>query len=277
MKGGLVVVAYALRALAEVGLLPRLAADVVIVADEEVGSPEGKAILTALAARAETDAALVFEAGRAEDAIILARKGTGGVTAIATGKAAHAGNNHRDGANAIWALARFIDAAQGLTDYARGRTVNVGKVEGGQSKNTVPDSAKAELDLRFESKIEGEQLVKELHEAAAHIASQLPGTEIELRGGIARAPLERTARSEALGKSYGAFASQVGLGHAFAKLLGGGSDANTTSALGIASIDGLGPRGKGFHTKDEQIEIATMIPKTEALMRYLASRVQVRA
>jgi glutamate carboxypeptidase len=270
MKGGLVVVAYALRALAEASLLPGIAADIVIVADEEVGSPEGKAIIASRAA--EADAALVFEAGRAEDAIILARKGTGGVTAIATGKAAHAGNNHADGANAIWALARFVDQAQRLTDYGRGRTVNVGKIEGGQSKNTVPDSAKAELDLRFESKVEGEQLVKELHEAASRITAEVPGTQIELRGGIARAPLERTGRSEALGKSYGDFARVAGLGSGFAKLLGGGSDANTTSALGIASIDGLGPRGKGFHTKDEQIEIATMIPKAEALLRYLASR-----
>ena len=72
--------------------------------------------------------------------------------------------------------------------------------------------------------------------------------------------------------SYGAFARAAGLGAGEAKLLGGGSDANTTSALGIASIDGLGPRGKGFHTKDELIEIRTLLPKAEALLRYLASR-----
>ena len=42
--------------------------------------------------------------------------------------------------------------------------------------------------------------------------------------------------------------------------------------MGIASIDGLGPRGKGFHTKDEQIEIATMIAKAQALARFLATR-----
>lgn len=270
MKGGLVVVAYALRALAEVGLLDRVGLDVLIVADEEVGTPEGRGLIEARAARA--NAALVFEAGRAADLIITARKGTGGVTAIATGKAAHAGNNHADGANALWAIAKLVDGAQQLTDYARGITVNVGKIEGGQGKNTVPDSARAEIDLRFETKVDGENLVKQLGEIAARATAAVPGTSIEIKGGVLRAPLERTEGSVALMRSYAEIARSVGLGDGEAKLLGGGSDANTTSALGIASIDGLGPRGKGFHTKDEQIEIATLVPKAEALFRWLAGR-----
>ena len=39
--------------------------------------------------------------------------------------------------------------------------------------------------------------------------------------------------------------------------------------MGIASIDGLGPRGIGFHTKDEQIEVATLVLKAQALARFL--------
>jgi len=54
--------------------------------------------------------------------------------------------------------------------------------------------------------------------------------------------------------------------------VGGGSDASTSSAMGIPSIDGLGPRGKGFHTVEEFIEVDTLIPKAQALARYLASR-----
>ncbi|MGZ6071567.1 MAG: M20 family peptidase, partial [Myxococcaceae bacterium] len=55
-------------------------------------------------------------------------------------------------------------------------------------------------------------------------------------------------------------------------LIGGGSDASTSAAMGIASIDGLGPRGKGFHTVDEHIEVDTLVPKAEALARFLVSR-----
>jgi glutamate carboxypeptidase len=94
MKGGLVVIAFALKALAATGGLDGVVPiRVVIVSDEEVGSPEGQGVLAASISGAS--AALVFEAGRKGDAIITRRKGTGGMTAVAHGRAAHAGNAHR--------------------------------------------------------------------------------------------------------------------------------------------------------------------------------------
>jgi len=271
MKGGLVVMAYAIRAIAEtvgLGAVPPLR--VVVVSDEEVGSPEGQGIITRASARA--GAALVFEAGRKADAIITRRKGTGAMKAVAHGRAAHAGANHKDGANAIWALARFVDLAQRKTDYGRGITVNVGRVSGGESKNTVPDRAEANLDIRFETKGDAEWLIAALGEAAQEAAAGVPGTRIELTGGASRLPLERTEASGALLVEYGACAAAVGLGASEASLIGGGSDASTTSAMGIPSIDGLGPRGSGFHTKDELSELSTFVPKAEAVARFLIGR-----
>ncbi len=271
MKGGLVVVAWALRAVAEtVGLAAIPSLRVVIVADEEVGSPEGQGILRETIAGASS--CLVFEAGRKGDLVITRRKGTGGMTATAHGKAAHSGNAHKEGANAIWALARFVEAAQNLTDYGRGVTVNVGKFTGGQGKNTVPDEARAEIDLRFETREDGEALERAIRAAAALAAESVQGTRIELTGGVGRLPLERTAASVSLMESYLASARSVGLGSGEAPLIGGGSDASTSSAMGIASIDGLGPRGIGFHTKDEQIEVATLLLKAQALARFLIAQ-----
>jgi glutamate carboxypeptidase len=266
MKGGLVVIAYALRAVAEVvGLGAAMPVRVVIVSDEEVGSPEGKAVIQGAVAGAAS--ALVFEAGRKADAIIVSRKGVGALTAEAEGKAAHAGANHRDGANAIWALSRFIDRAQQLTDYEAGITVNCGKVSGGLGRNTVPHEASAHFDFRFVTRADGERLMARFQEAAEEAA--VPGTRIRLSGGIGRLPLERSAENVALMQAYAACARASGLGDAEAPLIGGGSDASTTSQMGIASIDGLGPRGQGFHTKDEQIETATLVPKAQALARFL--------
>jgi glutamate carboxypeptidase len=271
MKGGLVVVAFALRALAETVGLDRMAPiRLVVVADEEVGSPEGQGVIGA--AIAGSSACLVFEAGRKGDAIITRRKGTGGMTAVAHGKAAHAGANHQDGANAIWALARFVDRAQALTSYDRGITVNVGKIAGGEAKNTVPDRAEAGLDLRFLTRAEGEALVRDVRRAAELAVEAVPGTRIDLAGGVSRHPLERTDASLALLAEYAACARASGLGGDEAPLIGGGSDASTSSAMGIPSIDGLGPRGSGFHTKEELIEIATLVPKAQALARFLAGR-----
>jgi len=270
MKGGLVVVAWALKALAEVGALFELpGVRLVIVSDEEVGSPEGQKIITGAIDGAR--GALVFEAGRKNDLVITRRKGTGSMTIIAHGKAAHAGNAHKDGANALWAIAKVIDRVQSLTDYARGITVNVGKVTGGTSKNTVPDRAEALVDIRFETRADGEALVSAIQKAAEEASAAVPGTRVELQGGIARLPLERTDASVKLMESYLEAAKASGLGAGEAPLIGGGSDASTSHAMGIASIDGLGPRGIGFHTKDEQIEIATLVLKAKALARYLMS------
>jgi len=125
MKGGLAVIRTALAALHDAGLLAKLPVMVVCVSDEEVGSPTSAEHLKSLAAGASC--ALVFESGRANDMIITRRKGVGAMTVIAHGKAAHAGNNHKDGANAIWALSKFVDAAQSHTNYEKGITVNVGQ------------------------------------------------------------------------------------------------------------------------------------------------------
>src|SRR5690606_3534706 len=125
--------------------------------------------------------------------------------------------------------------------------------------------------LRFETSADGEALVSALKEAASACGAAVPGTRIEIQGGIARLPLERTDASVRLMEAYGEAARAVGLSAGEAPLIGGGSDASTSAALGIASIDGLGPRGVGFHTKDEQIEIVTLAMKAQALARYLAT------
>lgn len=270
MKGGLSIIRTALAALYDAGVLAQLPVIVACVSDEEVGSPTSAPHLRTLATGAAC--ALVFESGRANDMIITRRKGVGAMTVIAHGKAAHAGNNHKDGANAVWALSKFVDAAQALTDYARGITVNVGLFGGGTSKNTVPERAECKLDLRYETVADAEALVAGLRAAAESAAAAVPGVRLEVQGGINRLPLERTVASAALRDEYAACARASGLGDGEAPLLGGGSDANTVAPLGVPAIDGLGPRGAGFHTTTEYVELESFVPKCEALVRFLVGR-----
>jgi glutamate carboxypeptidase len=268
MKGGLVMCLYALGALAEEGVLERVPVRLVSVSDEEVGSPEGRTLVEHACEGARC--ALVFESGRPNDLVITRRKGVAGVTVVATGKAAHAGNLHHEGHNAIWALARFIDRAQQLTDYDRGVTVNVGRISGGIGKNTVPDRAEALVDFRFVTRADGEATLA----ALAAIDPQVPGTHLELSGGISRLPLERSDASAQLMAEIGDCQKAEGLGAGEEKLLGGGSDANTAATAGVPAIDGLGPRGKGYHTVDEFVERASLIPKTAALVRFLSAKIR---
>lgn len=268
MKGGLAVIWGALDTLAAAQLLERLPLVVASVGDEEVGSIDSRPHLQALARAAAC--ALVFESGRPRDQIVTRRRGTGNLRVVATGKAAHAGNAHREGANAIWALARFIDLAQAETDYARGMTVSVGTVLGGSASNTVPASAEAQLDLRFESIADAQGLLDRLQEAATRAA--VPGTQLRLEGGINRPPLERTEASAELYRAYAECQRAAGLGDGEQPLVGGGSDANTVAGVGVPAIDGLGPRGGEAHTFDEYVELDSFGPKAEALVRFLWSQ-----
>ena len=266
MKGGLATIRTALAAFADLDALARLPLAVVTVADEETGSSDSRTMLEDLARGAR--AALVFESGRATDALVTQRKGTGKVSVTVHGKAAHAGNNLLDGINAVWALARFVDVAQRATDWDRGVTVNVGLFSGGTSANTVPEQARCQIDFRYLRAVDGHALMADLDRAAQALARET-GARFVIEGGIRRAPLERSPASVALLQRYEACALAEGLGGGEAPLQGGGSDANTVSAVGVPAIDALGPRGKGFHTHDEYIELPTLAQRTRALVRFL--------
>lgn len=248
MKSGLVIAISALRILADAGELS-VPVRLCIVSDEEIGSPEGAGILERELTGAS--AALVFEAGRAHDAIITARKGTGGIRVTASG------------ADAIVHLSGFVDAAQRLTDYDIGVTINAGTIEGDAER------AAALFDMRYITLSDGQATLARFRS----LAEELPG-DLAISGGIARPPLERSDANIALFREYAACAAQSGLGSGEAALVGGGSDASTTAAFGVPSIDGLGPRGTGFHTLDELIEIETLPRRLEALVRFLWTKRQ---
>jgi glutamate carboxypeptidase len=159
---------------------------------------------------------------------------------------------------------------QSLTDYGRGVTVSVGRIGGGTTRNTVPSEARCEVDVRFLTPGDGQEVLALVDLAAREAAVE--GTRIEVLRPGSRPALVRTDASAALAAEYGECQREAGLGAGEAPLSGGGSDASVTGAAGVPSIDGLGPRGAGFHTHDEFIELGSLVPKAEALVRFLARR-----
>jgi glutamate carboxypeptidase len=273
MKGGLCLIVQLLRALHDVALLELMPLCFVSVGDEEIGSPDSRTLLESLVPSSRL--ALVFEAGRAGDAIITARRGSGSARVVAHGKAAHAGNALSEGRNAIWALAKYIDRVQALNGSIEGASLNVGLVSGGSARNTVPERASAELDLRFSDSAGQSALFAALERAAREVEGSLEGTRLELTPTVARKPWARSAESAALAQRYAAAQRAAGLSASEAPVMGGGSDANTVGALGLPAIDGLGPSGKGFHTHSEYIELASLPKKAEALLRFVLAECQI--
>lgn len=266
MKGGLAIVRTALAALSDAGVLERMPLALLSVSDEEIGSRNSRPFTQRFARGAR--AALVFEAGRANDMIITARKGTGRVVVTVTGRAAHSGADHAKGRSAIAALARFVDRVERYTDYERGRIVNTGLFEGGSSVNTVPARATCGLSVRFRTTDDGRDMIAQMRKDAAELAAAGDVT-FDFDVDVSRPALQRTEASVALYQTYAQCARAASLGDAECPEVSGGSDANLVSDVGVPAIDGLGPRGKGFHTHDEYVEISSFPMKTEALIRCL--------
>ncbi|MEI6162279.1 MAG: M20/M25/M40 family metallo-hydrolase, partial [Roseococcus sp.] len=146
MKAGLVMNMFVLAAFKKFGCAPGPMVGL-FTGDEEIGSPEGRAVIEEEARGAR----VVFnsEPGRPTGGVVTGRKG--GVFSIfeIEGKAAHSGGNFTAGISAIGELAHKIVAIHALTDLERGITLNVGLVSGGQSVNTVAPSAVGQIDLRY--------------------------------------------------------------------------------------------------------------------------------
>ncbi|MBL4689781.1 MAG: M20/M25/M40 family metallo-hydrolase [Nannocystaceae bacterium] len=277
MKSGLSCMVLALSALRSVdrSAFDRLAVRLVCNADEEVGSPTSDGIFADLAPR--TSAALVFEGGRDGDKIITRRKGGGMFTFDVEGRAAHAGVDHAAGVNAIAALSHLVPRIEALTAYDRGVTANVGLIEGGTAKNTVPEHARCVIDTRFET-VADAQAVRAALQAIADapwddtVPQRLHAATVQLGGAVTRPPMEATDDSQALRGRYEVHAAAAGLAIGEAPRQGGGSDANLLAAHGVPTIDGLGPFGKFFHEPQEWSSLASLLMRTQALACFLAEQ-----
>jgi glutamate carboxypeptidase len=102
------------------------------------------------------------------------------------------------------------------------------------------------------------------------LAPLLPGARLEIRGTISRPPMERTSDTARLFEVARAVGSSIGV-ELREGSTGGGSDGNLTSALGVPTLDGLGPIGDGAHSDSEYIEIDSL-PERAALIAGLIQR-----
>jgi len=259
MKSGLVLQCFVLMALRRLPPLPFPVLGL-FTADEEIGSQRGRIAIEAHARGAR--AAFNAEPGRVSGNLVTERKGGATFTIDVTGRAAHSGMNHADGASAIETLARKVQALHALTDYATGITANVGLISGGMSTNTVAPSAQARLDLRFCSLAQREALFASVQ--AVVDAPGVVGTAATLTQTSEFLPLERRW-SDALLRRYQASAARVGF-DVDGEFTGGCSDAGFTASLGIPTLCGVGPVGGKAHTDGEYCCLDTLVPRAQALV-----------
>ncbi len=263
MKSGIAFFLYAVEALRELDVPVKRTITLQLNADEEVGSPSSRPLTEAEARRSE--AVLVLEPGTGlEGRLKTARKGVGVYHVAVRGNAAHAGVDFAAGASAIVELARQIGKIAGFTNLKRELTVNPGVIAGGTRSNVVAAEACAEVDMRVVRMRDAAGLDRKFHALKPFDKR----CSISVTGGLNRPPMERTAGVARLFKIARALARELGI-DLQESMTGGGSDGNFTTALGIATLDGLGGVGEGAHAPNESILVDRIADRTALMAKLL--------
>ena len=259
MKAGLTQMLFAIQAIRDLGLNIKVTPVCLINSDEEIGSRDSTMAIRRLAKIA--DRAYVLEPPLGlEGKLKTARKGLGRFTLTVKGVAAHAGLNPGDGASAILELSHQIQHLFSFNDPQKGVTVNVGMIEGGISPNVIAPESKAVIDVRVPT-MEEAYLIEE---KILSLQPYLLNTEVEVKGGFGRLPMEKNQRNEGLWNAAQYIGRSMGIDLEDA-MAGGGSDANTTS-LYTATLDGLGTTGDGAHATHEFVFLEKMQERAALLV-----------
>lgn len=264
MKAGIGIAMLAARALGAIA--PRLPLRVVMMwtTDEEVGSKTGRPLFEAEARKSR--AVFVLEPSLPHGAVKTSRKGVGEFTIEVQGVSAHAGIDPTKGVSAVHELAALITELAPLNDAERGTSVNVGVIEGGTRSNVIAEKASAIVDVRVPTAVDA----RRVESFVRRLQTRNPRARLTIEGGVDRPPLERTADVVRLYELARDVARGLGqeLGEGGT---GGGSDGNFTAALGVPTLDGLGPIGDGAHARHEHVEAAAL-PWRTALLAGLIAR-----
>ncbi len=262
MKGGLIQAIWALKALQETKGLANHEVCFFCTSDEEIGSPCSRPLIEKIAK--QCDQALIPEPAEENTGNLkIGRKGVGLFQVTIEGKAAHAGNNPLGGISAAEEMAHQILRLNALQDMSRGTSVNVGVAQAGNRVNVIPERALISVDVRVTSIQEAERIEERVRACTPVLAS----AKITVSGEFNRPPMEVNERNKKLYEQAHRAAREIGF-EVSSCVVGGGSDGNFTSALGIPTLDGLGSEGGGPHATYEHIVIDGL-PRRAALISQI--------
>jgi glutamate carboxypeptidase len=293
MKGGDVVILYALKALQSAGLLSAMNVTVVMTGDEEApGRPLAQARAALVDAAKGAAAAIGFEDGDGDPShAVVARRGTTSWQLTVKGTAAHSSQIFREdiGAGAAFELARILDGFRQKLAGEPHLTFNPGVVLAGTSAefdavqargtafgktNVIAERAIASGDLRA---LTVQQFQKAMDAMRAITAASLPHTEAQITFDEGYPPLAPTAGNERLLVLYNDGSKALGLGtvEAVSPDKAGAADVSFVAGHVPMIIDAVGLKGRDDHTPGETADLTTLPLQTKraaVLLSRLARR-----
>ena len=262
MKGGTFLAQLALAKIVAAGETTPLPVSFMFVPDEEVGSPSTRELIEAEAKRQQL--VLVPEPAQEGADVISGRWAFQRFVVRANGQPAHAGATLDRGRSAIREIAEQIVAIEKMSEPERNVTFSAGIVSGGMYVNVVPTSCEAQVLVVTEDPEDFERT----RERMLGLQARNEGIELEVEAGPVRPLFTPTRESRELYDQARSLAGEIGFDPE-PGIVGGGSDGNFTGALGVPTLDGLGPEGAGFHTQDEHVLVDSLIPRARLLSGLL--------
>ena len=262
MKGGIVIALRAISELRQAGMAPHMPITVLLNSDEEVGSPSTRELIEAEASRHRY--VLIAEPARRNGAVVVGRHAVSRFKLVTRGRPSHAGLRLNEGRSAIQEMAHQIIAIERLSEPDC--TFSAGVVHGGKWVNCVARECEAELlsvSTSEETRARGRETLDGLRPTS-------PGTEVEVTPGAVRPFWHTSVGDLSLYETASRIAAQLGFDLP-GEASGGGSDGNFTGALGVSTLDGLGPRGDFPHTLDEHIVIDSLAERGRLLAGLFAT------
>jgi len=279
MKGGNVILVFALKALDAIGALDGTHLTVVLTGDEEKsGRPLSLArdVLT----RIEADYALGFEDGDSDPSTaVIARRGSASWELRVLGTPAHSSQIFTEpvGAGAIYEATRILHAFYDELSSEADLTFNPGVVLGGTQvdfdaaqgrgqafgkTNVVAEHAVVAGDLRA---LSPEQYDRAKSAMRTIVANHLPGTSAELTFSDGYPPMAATKGNRELLGIYDEVSRDLGFGGVAAvdPRQAGAADVSFVAGKVPRVLDGLGLMGRGGHTVDEVADLTTLPMNTQ--------------
>jgi glutamate carboxypeptidase len=286
MKGGDVIVLYALKALKENGLLNDAQIIVAFTGDEEsTGDPLEESRKDLIAAAKRSDIALGFETSTGFNYATVARRGSSDWKVVVEGKRAHSSGifSENTGAGAIFEMSRILN---GFYTDVKGEdllTFNPGTLLGGTfvefdemtskgavfgKTNVVAQKAEVRGGLRF---ISEEQKERARDKMRAVVAENLPHTSATVTFTDSYPAMQPTRGNEALLAKLNSVSQDLKQGEVIAYDPGKRGAADTSFvAEYVDCLDGLGTMGNAAHTPEETVNLNTIeaLTKRTALLIY---------
>lgn len=247
-KGGIIASLYAMEALSKCGYKNRPIM-LLLQSDEEVGSSlSNKATINYICEKSKDAVAFLNMEGTRIPHICIERKGIVNFKFEIEGKEAHSSKCATEGKNAILEAAYKLIEIEKIKD-AQGITCCTSIINGGTTFNTVPGACEFNVNVRFATNAQYEEIKQKMQEIADK--SFIGDTKCTLSQNTFRTSMEICDRNLALYNKVNEIFEKWELPQLPLEKHPGGSDAADVTAFGIPCIDALGTSGGGIHSPDE--------------------------